>query len=234
MDAQKLAKVLAMAASDNEAEALHALRTAKRLLDGHGVDFVEVARRVADAHPAAAGSSRAQVEDLEDAIFDLRNEIRHLRAENERLKQGRAAAPPAAEPASFADAARDAAAAIRLRAELAEARDRIELLENDVLALKAHEAQAREHLKQEMAEAGRMATRVEDLESRRLRLEAENRRLSIDGQSLAAQLAEARERLAELSARLLASETRIAMDVRARKPGSRAKAKASASQYALL
>lgn len=233
MDAQKLAKVLAMAASENEAEAVHALRTAKRLLDCHGVDFVEVARRVADGHPATTGSSRAQVEDLEDAVFDLRNEIRHLRAENERLKQGRGAAP-AAEPASFADAARDAAAAIRLRAELAEARDRIEMLENDVLALRAHEAQAREHLKQEMAEAGRMASRVEDLESRRLRLEAENRRLSIDGQSLAAQLAEARERLAELSAQVLASETRIAMDARARKPSPRAKAKASASQYALL
>lgn len=204
MDAQKLAKVLAMAASDNESEALHALRTARRLLDGHGVDFVEVARRVAEAQPAGAGSAGAHIEDLEDAVFDLRNEIRHLRAENERLRQSR---PAPVDTPSFADAARDAAAAIRLRAELAETRDRTELLEAEVLRLKAHEVQTREHLKQEMAEAARLAARVEDLDRRRLRLEAENRRLTIEAQAL---------------------------DGKTRKPTARARAKGSTSQYALL
>ncbi len=226
MDAQKLAKVLAMAASENEAEALHALRTARRLLDGHGVDFVEVARRVADGQPAAAGSPRAQVEDLEDAIFDLRNEIRHLRAENERLRQGRAPAP-AAEPASFADAAREAAAAIRLRAELADARDRLETLENEMLGLRAHEAQTREHLKQEMAEAARLAARAEEADNRRLRLEADNARLAAEAGALG-------DRVADLSAQLLAAETRIVMEGRARRLTPRGKAKGSASQYALL
>ncbi|MBC7908540.1 MAG: DUF2786 domain-containing protein [Rhodospirillaceae bacterium] len=91
MDVQKLAKVLALAASDNETEAVHALRMARRLLDAHGVDFVELARRVAEGSPAAN-------EALEDAVFDLRNEIRHLRCENERLKKGRV---PAAAPAEL-------------------------------------------------------------------------------------------------------------------------------------
>ncbi|MBI5165986.1 MAG: metalloendopeptidase [Magnetospirillum sp.] len=115
MDSHKLAKVLALAASDNEAEALHALRTAKRLLATAGADFVDLGRRLAE--PAAAPSS-GEVEALEDAVFDLRNELRHLKAENERLRQrgGGDAVVPAG---SLADAAKDAAQAIRLRAEAA-------------------------------------------------------------------------------------------------------------------
>ena len=105
MDVQKLAKVLALAASDNDTEALQALRTAKRLLEGEGADFVELARRLTEG----AQSDAVGREVLEDAIFDLRNEIRHLRSENERLKQGRGGGPaPAAEPPSFQDAARAA------------------------------------------------------------------------------------------------------------------------------
>ena len=147
MDAQKLAKVLAMAASDNEAEALHALRTARRLLQAQGSDFVELAGRLADsadapgfAQAAEAAQARIRMEALEDAVFDLRNELRLARAENERLRQNRQ--PPAAAaaatampspPQSLQDATRAAAEVIRLRAEL-------DAAQTEILRAHAHEA----------------------------------------------------------------------------------------------
>lgn len=176
MDAQKLGKVLAMAASDNETEALHALRTAKRLLDGHGLDFVELAGRLAGRHSHA--------EALEDAVFDLRNEIRHLRAENERLRQGRPAVPP---PASLHEAARDAAELIRLRAELDGARA-------ETARVLAHQESLQEQFRHALAEAGELGVRLAEVESRRMRLEAENRRLSHANHALTVDLAEARTR----------------------------------------
>lgn len=190
MDARKLAKVLAMAASDNEVEAVHALRMARRLLGAQGVDFVEVARRVAQGgpSPAEAGSAQARCEDLEDALFDLRNEIRHLRAENERLRQGRGTPPAAPEPVSLAEAARDAATAIRLRAELARSQDEMADLHAEILGLRAHQANLTEALDAQRAEAHRLARRVQELDGRRMRLEAENRRLATAGNALAAQL----------------------------------------------
>lgn len=214
MDVQKLAKVLALAASDNETEALHALRTAKRLLDGHGADFVELARRVAEGGPSR------DAEALEDAVFDLRNEIRHLRAENERLRQGRAAGP-AAEPASFQDAARDAAAAIRLRAELARMADELEGTRLELERVRAHEATMHEQFREALGEAGRISVKLADAEARRMRLEAENRRLLHANHALTAELEEVHagregQRPAEV------------------KPPKRAKAKAGESQYALL
>ena len=124
MDVQKLAKVLAMAASDNDTEALHALRTAGRLLDNAGLDFVALAERLAVSNPAV---SVTRMEDLEDTVFDLRNELRHLRTENERLRQG--GVPAAANPAppNLADAAQGAAQAIRLQAELDETKGNLAL-----------------------------------------------------------------------------------------------------------
>lgn len=181
MDAQKLAKVLAMAASDNETEAVHALRTARRLLDGAGVDFVEVARRVACAPVPDAGSAQARLEDLEDSIFDLRNEIRHVRAENERLRQGHTATTPVVQP-SLAEAAREAAESIRLRAELANLRDLHDELGAELLRLKAHGIGLSEQAKLARAEAARLAGRVQELDGQRARLEAENRRLMASGQ----------------------------------------------------
>lgn len=176
MDAQKLAKVLAMAASDNETEALHALRTARRLLDSHGTDFVGLANRLAGGEAAEA---------LEDAVFDLRNEVRHLRSENERLRQGRPEnAAAAAMPPSFQEAARDAAELIRLRAEL-------DGLRAEMLRALAHEATLQEQFRHALAEAGALGLRLSEAESRRLRLEAENRRLSHANHALKLDLAEA-------------------------------------------
>jgi len=91
MDVRKLAKVLALAASDNDAEALHALRTARRLLDIHGMDFVELAGRLA----ASPETDDAVLESLENTIFDLRAEVRRLRADNERLQKVSSEARPA-------------------------------------------------------------------------------------------------------------------------------------------
>ncbi len=159
MDAQKLAKVLALAASDNEAEALHALRTARRLLDGHGLDFVALAGRLTDGNDEA----------LKDAVFDLRNEVRYLRAENEKLRQTRSNA--GAPTPSFADAARDAAELIRLRAELDQARAEAQRVHD-------YQESLQEQFRQALAEAGQLGLRLSEAETRRMRLEAENRRLS--------------------------------------------------------
>lgn len=175
MDAQKLAKVLAMAASDNETEALHALRTARRLLDGAGTDFVGLAERL-----AGGGASEA----LEDAVFDLRNEVRHLRSENERLRQGRPATGAPVAPPSFHDAARDAAELIRLRAEL-------DAIRTEMLRAQAHEATLQDQFRHALAEAGALGVRLSEAESRRMRLEAENRRLSHANHALKIDLAEA-------------------------------------------
>jgi len=226
MDVQKLAKVLALAASDNETEALHALRTAKRLLDGHGVDFVELARRVAEAEPSA----RADCEALEDAVFDLRNEIRHLRCENERLKQGRGLAPASApvEPASLHDNARAFADAVRLRAELAQLSVALDMERSEVLRLKAQEATLHASFQEALTEAGKLGARLSDAESRRMRLEAENRRLLHANHALSVELAEAK---ADAPVVL---EVRRELEARIPKPTPRAKAKAGASQYALF
>jgi hypothetical protein len=210
MDVQKLAKVLALAASDNETEAVHALRMARRMLDAHGVDFVELARRVADGSPAVNDA-------LEDAVFDLRNEVRHLRYENERLKQGRASVAAAAEPVSIFDAARDAAAAIRLRAELAGLTDALELERAEILRLRMVEATLQEAL----ANANKLAARVTEVEARRLRVEAENRRMLHANHALTIELAEARA-------------TTPSHDHGRKRPVPRARAKSGANQYALL
>lgn len=220
MDAQKLAKVLAMAASDNEIEALHALRTARRLLEADGADFVELGRRIAGSSPAAPGTAQAHVEDLEDAIFDLRNEIRHVRSENERLRQGR---PATGEPATLSEAAKEAAAAIRLRAEL-------DQVQAEMLSLQTREAMVGAQLHKESAEAARLAARVAELDSRRMRLEAENRRLATTNNALMAELSEAREISGRLAAQLVAMEVK---DKLTAKQPKRGKAQ-GANQYALL
>ncbi|CAA7612200.1 DUF2786 domain-containing protein [Magnetospirillum sp. UT-4] len=228
MDVQKLAKVLALAASDNESEALHALRTAKRLLDGHGADFVELSRRLAESGPPSG-----ETEALEDAVFDLRNEIRHLRAENERLRQGRATVPGADAP-SFMDAAKDAAAAIRLRAELADRAEELDAARTELLRLKAHEATMREQFREALSEAGRLGVRLSEAETRRQRLEAENRRLTHANHALTVELNEIRSERGRLAAELVAVETRQdAAGKTARRPTKR-RAKAGQAQYALL
>lgn len=183
MDVQRLAKVLAMAASDNETEALHALRTAGRLLEGAGLDFVALAGRLSESGPVI---SATRLEDLEDTVFDLRNEIRHLRSENESLRRG----GPAAPAAGLAGAAQDAAQVIRLRAELDDLRET--LAAEKMRAERAHQAEAalRSDLAQAIEVAERLAAQFETLKGRTDRLEAENRRLGLVATALKGELDE--------------------------------------------
>lgn len=229
MDFSKLAKVLALAASDNDTEALHALRTARRLLESEGADFVELARQLAQGG-SDDGMDR---EALEDAVFDLRNEIRHLRAENERLRQNRA--PSAvAEPASFRDNARAEADAIRLRAEMAALIDTLELERTEALRLKAHEATLHQSFQEAMAEAGKLGVRLGEAEARRMRLEAENRRLLHANHALMVDLNELRAQQTRFAAELVAHEVRQELSGEKPKPAARRMVKRVASQYALF
>ncbi|HLO78191.1 MAG TPA: DUF2786 domain-containing protein [Magnetospirillum sp.] len=223
MDLEKIGKVLALAASDNDAEALHALRTARRLLEAHGADFVELARRIGGDD----GVSRAV---LEDAVFDLRNEVRQLRAENERLKQTRAM-PSAAEPSSMFDAARAAGDVIRLRAELTELAETLERERAQTRHLLANEAALHASLQDAMAEAARLGGRLSEADSRRMRLEAENRRLLHANHALSVELEEAKAQTPPLVPAMLPPEP---APERKPRPEARGRAKAPANQYALF
>ncbi|MCR6629095.1 MAG: metalloendopeptidase [Magnetospirillum sp.] len=223
MDFSKLAKVLALAASDNQTEALHALATAKRLLEAEGADFVELARRLAEAEAGAGDAVDREV--LEDAIFDLRNEIRHLRSENERLKQARGGAGPLpAEPASLHEAARAAADTIRMRAELEQLTGALEHERAEVARLAAQQAA----LRQAQAEGAAAATRLAEAEARRMRLEAENRRLLHANHALTVELEEARA-LKPIPFDVIARHSRPEP-----KPNGKLRAKPGANQYALF
>lgn len=170
MDIDRLAKVLALAASDNDAEAMHALRTAHRLLAENGTDFVDLTARL----------SRAKdVDALEDAMFDLRNEIRTLRAENERLRQGRF--PATAPAADLFDATRTAAEVIRLRAE-------IEVARADAAQARAIEEAQQDQYRLLLEELTALSARLGESEGRRIRLETENRRLAHANHSLTVEL----------------------------------------------
>lgn len=227
MDVQKLAKVLALAASDNETEAVHALRMARRLLDAHGLDFVELARRAAEGAPAVN-------EALEDAVFNLRNEIRQLRCENERLKQGRAPVVPAAEPTSFLDAARDVAAAIRLRAEIATLNDVLELERAEMHRLKAREASLHQAVHDAQSEAARLGAKLAELDVRRMRVEVENRRMLHANHALGVELEEVKAERIRITAEMATSASPQEFHGKRLKTGIRAKAKGIAGQYALL
>jgi chromosome segregation ATPase len=178
MDVQRLAKVLAMAASDNEAEALHAVRTAKRLLDNAGLDFISLAERLSGSGPM---TSSTRVEDLEDAVFDLRNEIRHLRSENEKLRHGQPA------PSTPAPNLADAAAAMRLQVELDAARQALARSHADA---EAAELALRSDLTQAIDAVERLNQQFEQIRGRNDRLEAENRRLTLMAAALKAELDE--------------------------------------------
>ena len=179
MNVDKLAKVLALAASDNDAEAVHALQTARRLLAGEGLDFVALAGRLA----ATPGADPGFVDRLQDTVFDLRNELRHLRSENERLKR-----TPAATPAGLPQAAESAAAAIRLQARLAEAEAGLDAERDRALQWEQTAAHHAQRLEETQAEALRLAARLTDLERLRQRLESENRRLNTLSQALKGEL----------------------------------------------
>lgn len=185
MDVQRLAKVLALAASDNDAEALHALRTAGRLLEAAGLDFVALASRLAGGGPVV---SATRLEDLEDTVFDLRNEVRHLRSENEKLRQGGPVGTGVG--GGLAAAAQDVAQAIRLRAELDEVRETLGAEKQRADAAQAAEHALRADLAQAMELAGRLSTQFDALKGRADRLEAENRRLGLVAAALKVELDE--------------------------------------------
>ncbi|KIL98146.1 hypothetical protein CCC_01207 [Paramagnetospirillum magnetotacticum MS-1] len=182
MDVQRLAKVLALAASDNDSEALHALRTAGRLLEGAGLDFVALASRLAESGPVV---SSTRLEDLEDTVFDLRNEIRHLRSENEKLRQ---TGPGAA--GGLANAAQDVAQTIRLKAELDDLRETLGAEKRRADAAQAAEQALHADLTQAFEMVEHLTTQFENLKGRADRLEAENRRLSLVAAALKGELDE--------------------------------------------
>jgi len=182
MDVQRLAKVLALAASDNDAEALHALRTAGRLLEAAGLDFVALASRLAEGGPVVSSS---RMEDLEDTVFDLRNEIRHLRSENEKLRQG-----GPAPVGGLASAAQDVAQTIRLKAELDELRETLGAEKRRADAAQAAERALHADLVQAAELAERLGAQFDSLKGRADRLEAENRRLGLVAAALKGELDE--------------------------------------------
>ncbi len=129
MASDRIAKVLALAASDNEAEALHALRTAQRLLAAEGIDFVELSRRL------IAGDESEALTAMEDELFDLRAEVRRLRGEIDKPVR-----PPADSANGFGRAAETEAQLIRLRARLAELTADLEGERSQTLRLQASNA----------------------------------------------------------------------------------------------
>lgn len=187
MDVQRLAKVLALAASDNDAEALHALRTAGRLLEAAGLDFVALASRLAEGGPVV---SATRLEDLEDTVFDLRNEIRHLRSENEKLRQGGPGAGGGAPTGGLAAAAQDVAQSIRLKAELDELRETLGAEKRRADAAQAAERSLHADLVQAAELAERLGAQLDSLKGRADRLEAENRRLGLVAAALKVELDE--------------------------------------------
>ena len=229
MDVQRLAKILALAASDNDSEALHALRTAKRLLEAAGQDFVALSARLGGGDAEQA----AELEALENAVFDLRNELRHLRAENERLRQ---APPPAPAPASLPGAAYDAALVIRLRAEANRLADLLDEERAVAAAARANEADLGNQLMEAMAEAGRMAARLENSENRRQRLEVEVKRLNTLKGALQSELSEKQAAAELMTAELRAVEVRGDLSGKPTRPPRPAgrRAKGGAGQFSLL
>lgn len=215
MDIQRLAKVLALAASDNEAEAVGALRTANRLLEAAGQDFVALAARL--TAPPDPADYQAVLDEMDDALLGLRTENHRLRTENQRLRD--AALPHSAAPSTLAAAAQDAAAAIRLRAEVTLLAEALQVAATESLRAQAAEAELSTRLAQAELD-------LSDARSRHGRLSAELRRLSHINLALKAELDELHRQPPPLAAK---AETKP----RRRGPSRRAKA-AQLAQYVLL
>jgi hypothetical protein len=137
MDPRKFGKILSLAASDNEAEALRALHVAKRMLDGAGLDFVDLAHLVTTTED---GDSEA-IAELQERLALLRRENRQLRGENRRLRSATPASAPEGSrdlttaerqlATAIEDAARLAAEVRRLTAAATHLRDELERSEHE-------------------------------------------------------------------------------------------------------
>ncbi|MCW2235511.1 hypothetical protein [Azospirillum canadense] len=95
MDPDKLAKVLAMAESDHQGEALSALRAARIMLSRAGMSFRDLARGAAGPAPAAATAASAATSSAppdrppppDQLVQGLRRQVRDLELEIAGLKR---------------------------------------------------------------------------------------------------------------------------------------------------
>lgn len=92
MDPDKLAKVLAMAESDHQGEALSALRAARIMLSRAGMSFRDLARGAAGPAPAAATAATASAPPdrpppPDQLVQGLRRQVRDLELEIAGLKR---------------------------------------------------------------------------------------------------------------------------------------------------
>lgn len=89
--ADQLARALTLVDSPRPEEALTALQAARHILMCLGIDVIEVARRLAEVQAPHDDDGAAELQEklkvFESVIFDLRNDVRGLRAENERLRR---------------------------------------------------------------------------------------------------------------------------------------------------
>ena len=192
MDLEKFAKVLALAGSSNDMEALAALRRARQMLAADDMDFIDVV----DSLVSIPTGDAEVIEELEATILELRGEIRDLKSENRRLRRDAAA------PASARTSPTNAGTVARLRAELASVdetlsareaeRDRLRVVAANERkradAAEATQAQLNDllgelegQLRMQGARAAGLQREVERLRLEGYRLTAELRRLSAGG-----------------------------------------------------
>jgi chromosome segregation ATPase len=205
MDSIKFAKILSLAASDNEAEAARALQAAKRMLITAGLDFVDVANLIAT--PANAPDT-AIVDDLQEQLWRLTRENRLLKSENRRLRtESSVAKPTPANTTPVAEIERRLAVetAVRRRAEAT------------CVQLAGQIAQLEEAQQVAAAETARMASELRRLKAAAAHLNGELERSETERYRLAA---EAREwALAQIQRRQIDKARRMRSESVLAKPG---------------
>lgn len=114
----RLAKVMALASSDNTDEALAGLRSARKMLTAAGLDFVDLAHALAEGEVISE-----ELVELREVVADLRRQLRHERAE--RRRSARATGDDKGSPPQAADEVQG------LRKRLENAQEQIELCAPD-------------------------------------------------------------------------------------------------------
>jgi hypothetical protein len=166
MNMEKLAKLLSLAASPNEPEALVAVRMASSLLARNGLDFVDLSNLLRDAEERRA---------LEDQLLALRRENRSLKRERARVQQGGVqskAVPDGAMPELRLQLAEEKIARRAAESECARLTERVAQLER----LWRRSAQRRTSQAAELQEA---RAEIDKLALRVRKLEATNHRLAL-------------------------------------------------------